>query len=188
MQSNRILVKVYAETSAPLEHFIPALHRWIREQVLDELMIDVADYGHVKDGPGVLLVGHASDYCWEQSEGRPGVSYTRKRDAPPPAERLADALRRALNAARLLEREPGLEGLRFKTDELLVQALDRLHAPADAAGFAELKAELEPLVARLFPGASVGIEREGEARDPLSARIRAGAGAGSVDELFSRLG
>ena len=188
MESNRLSVKVYAETSAPLEHFIPALHRWIRESVLDELVIDVADYGHVQEGPGVLLVGHASDYCWDQSEGRLGVTYTRKRDAPPPAERLADAVRRALNAARLLERERGLEGLRFKTDELLVRALDRLHAPADAAGFAALKAELEPLATRLYPGANVSIEREGEARDPLSARIRASASAGSVDELFSRIG
>jgi hypothetical protein len=187
MQSNRILVKVYAETSAPLEHFIPAFHRWIRERVLDELVIDVADYGHVQDGPSVLLVGHASDYCWDQGEGRFGVTYTRKRDAPDPAERLADAVRRALNAARLLEREPGLEGLRFKTDELLVRALDRLHAPPDAAGFADLKGELEALAGRLFPGASVGIEREGEPRDPLSARIRASTSSVRVDELFSRI-
>ena len=150
-------------------------------------MIDVADYGHVQDGPSVLLVGHASDYCWDQSEGRFGVTYTRKRDAPAPEERLADAVRRALNAARLLEREPGLEGLRFKPDELLLRALDRLHAPPDAGGFAEWKAELEPFAARLFPAGSATIEREGEARDPLSARIRAGAGAANVDELFSRI-
>jgi hypothetical protein len=187
MQSNRLSVKVYAETPAPLEHFIPAFHRWIRERVLDELVIDVADYGHVQDGPSVLLVGHASDYCWDQSEGRFGVTYTRKRDAPAATERLADAVRRALNAARLLEREPGLEGLRFKSDELLVRALDRLHAPPDAAGFAEWKTELEPLAARLFPAASVNIERDGEARDPLSVRIRSSADAGSVDDLFSRL-
>jgi hypothetical protein len=187
MQSNRLSVKIYAATSAPLEHFIPAFHRWIREKVLDELVIDVADYGHVQDGPSVLLVGHASDYCWDQSEGRFGVTYTRKRDAPAPAERLTDAVRRALNAARLLEREPGLEGLRFKTDEVLLRALDRLHAPPDANGFAELKAELEPFAARLFPSGGATVERDGEARDPLSARIRASSGAASVDELLSRV-
>jgi hypothetical protein len=68
-----------------------------------------------------------------------------------------------------------------------VRALDRLHAPPDAAGFAEWKTELEPLAARLFPAASVNIERDGEARDPLSVRIRSSADAGSVDDLFSRL-
>jgi hypothetical protein len=187
MQSNRLSVKVYAETAVPLEHFIPAFHRWIRERVLDELVIDVADYGHVQDGPSVLLVGHASDYCWDQSEGRFGVTYTRKRDAPAVTERLADAVRRAFNAARLLEREPGLEGLRFKSDELLVRALDRLHAPPDATGFAELKTELDVLAGRLFPGASPSIERDGEPRDPLSARVRSSVGAGSVDDLYSRL-
>lgn len=188
MQSNRLSVKIYAETSAPFDHFIPVFHRWIREKALDELVIDVADYGHVSDGPGVLLVGHESDYFWDLSEGRAGVIYTRKRDAPAPEVRLADAVRRAVNAARLLEREPSLHGLRFKTDELLVRALDRLHAPADAAGFAELKAELEPLAARLYPGARISVERDGEPRDPLSARIRASAGESSLDELFSRLG
>jgi len=187
MQSNRIQAKIYADVSVPCERLIPVFHRWIRERVLDELAIDVADYGHVHEGPGVVLIGHAYDYFYEESEGRPGLVYARKRDAPPPAERLADAVRRALIGARLLEDDANLGGLRFRTDEILVRAPDRIHAPADDATFAELSAELTALGKKLYPGASPVVERTGTARDPLSARLK-GASGTTVKDLLARLG
>ena len=187
MDSQRILVKVYATSSVDPERLIPVFHRFIRDKLFDEQMIDVADYGHVKDGPGVALIGHASDYFADLSEGRFGLLYTRKRQAPPPAERLADAVRRALNGARLVEKDPGCEDIRFATNELLVKLTDRLNAPNDAAGFAALKAELEPLAAKLF-GAGATIEKVGEPRDALAARVKATNGPASVADLLARLG
>jgi hypothetical protein len=35
-----------------LEAVIPVFHRWIQEQIFDELLLDVANYSHVPDGPG----------------------------------------------------------------------------------------------------------------------------------------
>src|SRR5690606_5668475 len=90
------------------EKFVPVFHRWIRDDVLDELVIDVADYTHVPEGPGVVLVGHGSDYYVDLAENRPGLLYSRKRDLPEGANLIDDALRRALNAVRLLEEEAGL--------------------------------------------------------------------------------
>ena len=69
MESQRIQVKIYATESQDPERFIPVFHRFIRDSVFDELMIDVADYGHVKDGPGVVLIGHASDYFADTAKG-----------------------------------------------------------------------------------------------------------------------
>jgi hypothetical protein len=186
MQAKRVQVKVYAAGSVPSEKLIPVFHRWIREKVLDELAIDVADYGHVHEGPGVVLIGHAFDYFYEESEGRPGLVYARKRDAPAPAERLEDAVRRALAGARRLEEEPALPGLRFHADELLVRVPDRLAAPQDDAGFAALRSELEALGKKLFPGGTA-VTHEGAPRDPLSARVK-GSGAASVKDLLARLG
>ena len=188
MNSQRIQVKLYSTTTQDPEKFIPVFHRFIRDKVFDELMIDVADYGHVKDGPGVVLIGHASDYFADTSEGRFGLLYTRKREAPPPAERLADAIRRALNGARLLEKEPELAGVRFATNELLLRFTDRLRAPNDAETFVALQAELEPLTAKLYGASGVTVEKVGEARDVLSARIKAANAPASVAELFTRLG
>ena len=188
MDSQRIQVKIYSTGPQDPERFIPVFHRFIRDRVFDELMIDVADYGHVKDGPGVALIGHASDYFADQSEGRFGILYTRKREAPPPAERLADAVRRALNGARLLEKEPGLEGLRFATNEFLLRFTDRLRAPNDAATFSKLEAELEPLTDKLYGSGGVTIEKVGEARDVLSARVKASSAPATIADLYARLG
>jgi len=188
MDAQRIQVKIYATSSPALDRFIPAFHRFIRDKVFDELVIDVADYGHVHEGPGVVLIGHASDYQADLGEGRFGLLYTRKRDAPPPAERLADALRRALVAARLIEKEPGFDDVRFATNEILFRFTDRLHAPNDAAGFSKLEAELAPLAEKLYGASSSTIENVGAPRDALSARVRAKTAPASVSDLLARLG
>jgi hypothetical protein len=154
--------------------------------VLDELAIDVADYEHVHEGPGVVLVGHAYDYFWDYGEGRPGLAYTRKREAPAPEQRLADAVRRVLVGARLLEQDATLTGLAFRTDELLVRLPDRLHAPTDDAGFAAFRAELELLAGKLYPGAAHTIERVGGARELLGARVKSN-GRATVAELLARV-
>ncbi|HEY3493298.1 MAG TPA: hypothetical protein VGK73_01375 [Polyangiaceae bacterium] len=186
MQANRLSVKIYAAETRPAELFIPVFHRFIREQVFGELAIDVADYGHVPEGPGVALIGHAFDYYWDDGEGRPGLVYTRKREPKPAAERLGHAVQQLLVGARLLEADPTLSGLRFRTGELLVRALDRLNAPPTEAGFAELRSEVGALGQKLF-GAS-NVERVGDAREPLSARLTASNAPASVAELASRLG
>jgi len=38
-----------------LEPLIPVFHNWIQGQVFEELLLDVADYRHVHEGPGVVL-------------------------------------------------------------------------------------------------------------------------------------
>lgn len=186
MNSTRIQVKIYAQSSPESEKLVPVFHGWIREKKLDELAIDVADYDHVHEGPGVVLVGHAFDYYWDHGEGRTGLVYTRKRDAPAPEVRLADAVRRALVGCRLLEQEPTLSGISFHTNELFVRLPDRLRAPSDDAGFDALKAELKPLVDKLYAGASTSIERVGGARELLGARVKS-SGRGTVAELLARL-
>ena len=186
MLANKIQVKVYASQAPAPNQLVPVFHRWIRERVLDELAIDVADYEHVHEGPGVVLIGHAFDYYWDLGEGRPGLVYARKRETPPPATRLTDAVRRALVGCRVLEQEATLAGIAFRTDELLVRLPDRLHAPVTEAGYAALHAELRPLGEELFAGAQLTIERVGGERDMLGARLKASA-AGSVAELLARL-
>jgi hypothetical protein len=187
MNANRLQVKIYAQSSPASEKLVPVFHGWIRDKKLDELAIDVADYEHVHEGPGMVLIGHAFDYYWDHGEGRTGLVYTRKRDAPAPEVRLADAVRRALVGCRLLEQEPTLAGIAFHTNELFVRLPDRLRAPSDDAGFAALKGELEPLAGKLYAGAPATIERVGGPRDLLGARVKSSAG-GSVAELLARLG
>jgi len=185
MQANRIQAKFFASKFPEPGALIPVFHTWIREKKLDELAIDVADYEHVHEGPGIVLVGHAFDYYWDLGEGRPGLIYLRKREAPAPEARLADVVRRALVGCRLLEQDPALAGLGFKTNELVVKLPDRLRAPSSESEFTAFASELAPIVEKLYPGQKPSIERVGGDRDLLGARVTVPA-AGSVAELLAR--
>ena len=190
MLSERLQLKLYLEPSQLGSHFdvealIPVFHRFIREQLIKELLIDVVDYSHVPDGPGVVLIGHAADYYVGALDGAYGLVYSLKRGDAKPEARLEDSLRRLINAARLLEQEGGL-GLRFKSNELSLRLTDRLHAPNDDETFASTKAEVEALFSRAY-GAAPNIERLPASKEPLGLRIKAGS-APSLEALLEKLG
>ena len=99
-----------------LTRVIPVFHRWIQDGALaDELAIDVADYRHVPEGPGVILVAHQAIYALDQGDGTLGLLYDRRAPVDgTPQERLRQAARAALRACRLLEEDAALAGaLRF---------------------------------------------------------------------------
>jgi len=187
MLSERLQLKLYLEPSAhfELEALIPVFHRFIRDQVLKDLMIDVVDYSHVPDGPGVVLIGHAADYYVGALDGAFGLVYSRKRGGPGPEQRLEDALRRLINAARLLEQESGLK-LRFQSNQLSLRLTDRLRAPNDDATFASTEAEVRALFGRVY-GGEIAIERLPGSKEPLALRIKCPS-APSLEALLEKLG
>jgi hypothetical protein len=187
MLSERLQLKLFLEPNAhfELEPLIPVFHRFIRDQVIKELMIDVVDYSHVPSGPGVVLIGHSADYYVGAMDGALGLVYSLKRGGPGPEARLEYSLRRLLNVARLLEQESGLK-LRFKSGELSLRLTDRLHAPNDDASFASAKTEVEQLFGRVY-GGSVAVERLSEARGPVAMSIKASSSP-SLEALLEQLG
>jgi hypothetical protein len=189
MSSEKLQVKFYlASGSLELEQLIPVFHRWIRERLLDEIAIDVADYSHMHRGPGVVLVGHAADYYFDQHDGRDGLMFSRKRAASDTARGLSDGFRRALVACRLLEEETSLASpLRFSAGEALVRVPDRLHAPNTDASFAELEQELCAFGRKLYGADSVAVERIDAPGALLSARLRALTPPDGLASLLARL-
>ncbi|HJK90661.1 MAG TPA: hypothetical protein RMH85_11900 [Polyangiaceae bacterium LLY-WYZ-15_(1-7)] len=171
--AERVQVKLFAEGEAPKPlDLIPVFHRWIQDDVVkDELLVDVADYSHVPQGPGVLLVGHGADWYYDQGEGRPGLLFSRKRAFEGDLRaRLRDAFRQALEAAKRLQDDP-TTGLRFGTSELLVRVPDRLHAPNTDAAFTALAPLVAEVAGELF-GGEVKVERADSGRGgPLAARV-----------------
>ena len=172
-----------------LTRVIPVFHRWIQEGVLtDELAIDVADYRHVPDGPGVILVAHEAIYGMDLGDGALGLLYDRRAVVEgTPQERLLQAARAALQACRLLEEEPDLEGtLRFDGGRLQVSVNDRAIAPNTDETDRALRPEVERLLEALWGAGDHAIERLGEPRD----RYRLGACDGRqipVAEILDRL-
>ena len=165
----KLQVKLYAEdASIDGEAFIPLFHGWIRDSAMPELLIDVADYRHVPDGPGVALVGHESDYFLDFQDGRPGLLCALKRaDAEGLAAQLELALSRALKAC-VLAQEGG--GGAFSAAEVVVRLVDRLTYPNNDATWASASVTVQEVVARAL-GREVSVAREGEPREPLTVRI-----------------
>jgi hypothetical protein len=142
MTLQRVSVAVpLADASTTPDAFIPVFHDWIRRNAVDGLLIDVARYGHVHNGPGVMLVGHEGDYAIDFLDGRPSLRYTLKRDAPgTPSELVARSLRRLAGAIDEARVAPGIAVVEHEVD---VRVYDRLRAPNTSETTAALTGEVE---------------------------------------------
>jgi hypothetical protein len=155
MDLYKIGIKIFV-TDPPavrLRDFIPVFHGWIQQQkVAGHQLIDVHDYSHVHNGPGILLVSHEANFSMDQEGGRLGLFYYRKRPLDGGFEaNLKSITQTALQACKLLESEPKLDGIKFDTREILVIANDRLLAPNDAAA----RATIEPIIVRTLGKATL---------------------------------
>ena len=154
MELYKIAVKVFAsaDTFAP-DQFVPVFHHWIQNQsVQGHRLIDVADYGHVINGPGTVLVSSEANFYTDRAEGKLGLLYSRKLPLPGPfQDRLRAVIRETLKAASALEHEPILAGkLKFKTDEILIRLNDRLLAPPSEETVATAESDIEQAAQWLF--------------------------------------
>jgi hypothetical protein len=172
----RIGAKLYAENPGVIvaDDYVPLFHGWIQRQILDGTPIDVADYKHVPDGPGIMLIGHEADRALDYGEGRPGVVYQRKRDPEGTLEeRFAAAVAAADRTAAEIEGDPAAAGVRFGRDEILLRVNDRLRAPNDDATLEELRPAIVAALGTVRPGREVALERVTEdPKGPLTVRVR----------------
>lgn len=136
-------VKIFVDgaSTVDLERVIRIFHGWVAQQVMEELLIDVADYRHVPNGPGVVLVGHEADYALDFRDGRPGLLYNRKAALPGTNhDRFGQAFRSALHACQLLEAE--LDGqLQFDRQQFEFIINDRALAPNTPETFRQCQPE-----------------------------------------------
>ena len=164
MNLQHIAVKLFVNDASGFDMaaLIPIFHGWIQRTALSDLMLfDVADYTHVHEGPGVMLICHEGHFAMDEGDGRLGLLYCNKRLAEGSVqERLRTALGRAFAAAKLLEDEPDLAGkFAFACDELLFRIDDRLVAPNTAETFDRLRPDLEQVLAEIYNGAPVELRR-----------------------------
>ncbi len=141
---------------------IPIFHGWIQDKVFEERLLDIADYRHVHDGPGIILIGLEGDYSVDNTDGRLGVRYNRKAGFEGSnQDRLKQAARAALNACQRLESEPSLgDRLRFDGQNVELFVNDRLLAPNNEATRTAIEAGVSnPSSTDLFGGADYSLSR-----------------------------
>ena len=175
MTPHRIGVKLFPTTTPDaldLAPFIPLFHQFIQQSSLPGLLIDVADYAHVPNGPGVILIGHEADYAIDSVGGRTGLLAVRKRCAESPIkETLRDALSKAIHCALAIERD-GRTGLQFSAAEIELQFFDRLRTPNDQDTFEALCNEVRPVFASLNGEPTIEWISGDDPRKPASILLR----------------
>jgi len=78
MDFHRFGVKFFAADPASirLKDFIPIFHGWIQKQNLTgHLLIDIHDYSHMHEGPGILLVAHEGNFSIDMTSGQIGRAH-----------------------------------------------------------------------------------------------------------------
>lgn len=138
-------------TAAPedLRPAIDVFHRFIQQGLVEGMVLDVADYRHVPDGPGVMLVGHDVDYGISQE----AFTVVRKRHGEDDLDtQVRDLLRMGLGFIEAVADDPRLE-VSVDTGTPTVTVLDRRLGDPAAVGDA-VHAVLAPLAAELFGDAA----------------------------------
>jgi hypothetical protein len=156
MDLQKINVKVFLEKGSdfPLGDLIPVFHRWIQQDKLEGMLIDVAEYTHVHQGPGVLLIAHEGNYSVDETDGKRGFLYGQKRtQARGEQEHLKEIFRRVLKACQLMENEPETKGkLKFAPNHLQVFVNDRMAAPNNSKSHGALEEIMGPFLNWFYEG------------------------------------
>ncbi len=132
-----------------LGRVIEVFHQWVSEQVFDDVLVDVADYRHVSQGPGLFIIGHEFNYQLGLRTSRWEFSCVQKRSLKSHENPLRITFGRAIQACRLLEDSLG-EGGMFISQEVRVGTRDgrcKEISPAELEEFAWLTRQtLAPMV------------------------------------------
>lgn len=169
------------------EDILPIFQRWIQEHRVEGMLIDVIDYKHVPEGPGIVLIADEADFAYDLADGEIGLNYIRKRGLPgdlPAALRLV--FRNALAAARALEAEaPG--DILFDFASAKISFYDRIVYRNDPAVFENARAALTNALSDLF-GAPVTLSRHyDDPRAVFALRCAVAGGTVNADALIAQL-
>ena len=173
MNIQHINIKFYLENpeTINLADYAAVFNTWIQKQRLEELLIDVADYLHVHNGPGLMLIGHEADYSLDHRAGRLGLLYNRKEQLEGTTqEKLAQAARAALTVAQILETE---NGLKFNGQEVQIVINDRLLVPNTAEIFAALESDLREFFNGLYRDAEYSLAQNADPRERFTVHVKA---------------
>jgi hypothetical protein len=172
MNIQHINIKFYLENpeTVTLADFGPVFNTWIQQQRLEELLIDVADYLHVHNGPGIMLIGHEADYSLDNRAGRLGLLYNRKEQLEGTTqEKLSQAVRAALTVAQILGKENGLQ---FNGSEVQVVVNDRLLVPNRAETFSVLEPDIKSFFTQLYSGAEYSLSHNDDRRERFTVNVK----------------
>ncbi len=132
MDLQKFGVKLFFNTNGSYssKDFVPVFHNWIQDKAIDDhLLIDVTDYSHILDGPGVMLIAHEGNFSLDQESQQPGIMYMRKTDISGSfTERFNKVLSTVIKAANRLSDKDVSKQVDITLNSFRFIANDRLYA------------------------------------------------------------
>ena len=188
LQHTNLKFYITDDSQVDPEEWNPVFQTWIQNKVSEEVLIDVADYLHVPEGPGMVLVGLEADYALDQSDGRWGLKYNRK--APLDGsnqDRLLRAFKTTLEGCDRIEQNEILKGkVKFRTDEFEIFFNDRGLVPNTPETLKASQPELESALEKLIPGKGFSLEPVTDPRERFGVTVKISQ-ACSIQDLLKNL-
>lgn len=178
MIPRRIAIKFFLKDprhSDP-ELIVWLFNTWIQDQLIDDVLIDVVNYSHVPDGPGIILIGHETDYALDLTDGKAGLLVTLKRGSfPTLRDAIAELLKRAEKGIQLLESGTANHAaVVVDNNQFTITFLDRLQYPNATYQFDQVVPELEQAATEVLGAQWLEAEVVNEGREGfLSIRVSA---------------
>lgn len=190
MLGERLQISIHSEplrnAEVDMEEYVAVFHEWIRKEAITGggLLIDVASYAHVPNGPGVLLIGHEIDYGVRIALGRVELTCRHKRDPSAEGNPLKRCLRQLLTAAQLLEGASKLsEAPSFRASDFVFRSNDRLRCPNDSEVGSRVARTVGGLFCRTLGISNLDVASIGPAREALTLVIKRPATSGDSESL-----
>ncbi|MBC8310755.1 MAG: hypothetical protein H8E72_00465 [Candidatus Marinimicrobia bacterium] len=117
-----------------IESFVPLFHRWIQEdRIPNHVMVDVANYKHIPDGPGIMLIAHEGHFSLDYEDDELGLLYIRKIPLGENISETLSGIQQILDfAVELIKIDSNVgEKVEF-SDEYQLLSNDRFEYPNDA--------------------------------------------------------
>ncbi len=189
----RVCVKIYASEHAIEDDaalFVPIFHEWIRDRALDLVALDVADYAHAPESPGIMLVCHEVSFSLDRADGTFGLLAQRRTPiAGTAVDAIATTIRQALGIGARLEGDPRVAGkLKFDPSTLRIEANDRLLIPNSDAGYTRFGHLVREAVGSVLGGEDATVVRvANDPRDRLAVDVSVHGTSSDIRELSSAL-
>jgi len=179
----RIDLKVFvdAPAGANLDPILTVFDRWRQEDGAASDWIDLADYAHMKRGPGVMMAGKREHFAIDTNE--PGIGIlcsVRSGLSGSNEERFAEAFRRHLALAKRLLREPEWPAdFSARSGEWEVSINDRLGFPNTDENDSAVRPAMESAAQSVL--GSVSVTRDSDPQRRLGWALRAESAAALSD-------
>ncbi len=159
-------------TQVDLKELIPVFHQWIQKDFIkDHVLIDVADYTHVHNGPGLILIAHEGNFSLDQSNGKLGLLYQRKQNSLGKLQdRIQLCIQIAATACKLLENEVET-GMKFDLNKFSFTANDRLIAKNTPENQNSINVLLKNISYNLFETENIVFTPNTDLRERISISV-----------------